>query len=411
MTRPANVLRNTVLALGMAGLWACAAGAPAGTDGDDDIDIIELSDDAPDEAPDESDLEAGDDAETDPADGPQDDAGPVIRSLRVSIAAPYVTELDVSAASAQVIITAGEASVTFVALATDAATPAGQLNPALYAWPDTGHPLSGVTAVLHNGLWRVTGTLQPGQTLAFAITDADGHRTLHPFMLENLTARQALTGRWERRFFNDDEQITSRWTTVFSTGDTWEEQRETGTAGEPFVRGGVFAVTGGLAILEETHNNGLWEGATADLDTSTVEERRSWPLYVDAVYFDPAPYAPKGDTDGVVGQWESSYTQDLPQAVTVTRLLTLRGDGSFTATQTTDPAGGQAGPSAQTTRSGAYRVEPNGSYSENYGDFLHFTTTEADGVTLAQPELTCRMFRLRFGKLLLDFSIRASDPD
>ncbi len=388
---------------------------PDGDDPDgDDPDGDDPDGDDPDGDDPDGDDPDGDDPDGDNPDGddPSDSISPEIQNVQVAIAGEFSSSFSLNESDVvRVLPVAAEAE--FTVQASDNVTDREQLVVDVVDIEGGSAP-NVVSRNYRNGLWRVTVELTSGSRVGVQVTDEAGNSGEHSYVLVLPELLEALVGDWEERLFQKNGSSHSTYQRnqrTFASDLSWSGS----ILNEAFVQAGIYAGDDSdLEISETTHQNG---DTPDDTDSSTTEWKREAVYHVDGVYFSDRPYTRTAGTVGnVVGTWERSYAYYLPDgadlelAEDVTETLTLAGDDSFNFNHsgTRYTSGGEEAISE--TKSGSWFVDPNEDYSDNYGDFLVFTTDTVDGEALASTIEDCELHVIRNGRLLVRPSIRLGDP-
>jgi hypothetical protein len=258
----------------------------------------------------------------------------------------------------------------------------------------TGDPVTTDAAMFINGLWRVTVTVEADHTYKARATDEAANSTDSQFGLVAPSFAEAVVREWDA-FYYDSESVSERYNLTLVDDGTWTETALMGSRD----RSGTWSVEGTQFTLVETTNT------DGDTNPDTEDIAYVGEFFVSDDYLDLRPYRGNDGQDSEVeGSWTRTWTEQEPgggglqDARTVEETLELNMNGDYSWTQTTTPTGGSA---VVTTESGTWRIELNGEYFANYGDFLVLTTDDIDGVPQDPAIETWALHRARGDRLLV----------
>lgn len=338
---------------------------------------------------------------------PTDTEAPELRDISAAIQGEFSSQVDLNNENVTRVLPVA-ADAEFTIFASDNETDPEELTVEIIG--ADGEPLEVKDEAFRNGLWRVTVELAPGTDAVARVTDGAGNTATSEQSLTIPTREQALVDDWQRRGYDDQQEITTRWNRAILEDGTWEEVRESVTFG------GDYSVEDGTLEFAETYREG---GDTTDTDRETVEQMTASSFYVDETYFHHRAWTRDGDGEGVAGTWTRSFEIHEPRdgevqlAREVDETIEFQevegGDNTWTLTRTgTDYTGGEE-TAIDETESGTWEVIENESYAGNYGDFLVRETTDENGEPVDGSEPVNELFTMPLDKLLISPYLRSPE--
>jgi hypothetical protein len=340
---------------------------------------------------------------------PTDTEAPELRDISAAIQGEFSSQVDLNNEDVTRVLPVA-ADAEFTIFASDNETDPENLTVEVVG--AEGEALEVKNEEFRNGLWRITVELAPGTDANVRVTDGAGNTATSEQTLSIPSLEQALVDDWQRRGYDDQREITTRWNRDVLEDGTWEEARGQVTFG------GDWTVEDGTLEFAETYREG---GETTDSDRETVEQMTASSFYVDETYFHHRAWTRDGESDGegVAGTWTRSFEVHEPRdgelqlAREVEETIEFQevdgGDNTWTLTRTgTDYTGG--GETAiDETESGTWQVIENESYAGNYGDFLVRETTEQNGESVDNSEPVTELFTMPLDKLLISPYLRSPE--
>jgi hypothetical protein len=338
---------------------------------------------------------------------PTDTEAPELRDISAAIQGEFSSQVDLNNENVTRVLPVA-ADAEFTIFASDNETDPEELTVEIIG--ADGEPLEVKDEAFRNGLWRVTVELAPGTDAVARVTDGAGNTATSEQSLTIPTREEALVDDWQRRGYDDQQEITTRWNRQINDDGTWAETRESLTLG------GDYSVEEGTLEFAETYREG---GETTDSDRETVEQMTASSFYVDETYFHHRAWTRDGDGEGVAGTWTRSFEVHEPQNgelqlvrevdETIEFQEVEGGDNTWTLTRSgTDYTGGEE-TAIDETESGTWEVVENESYAGNYGDFLVRETTEENGEPVDNPEPVTELFTMPLDKLLISPYLRSPE--
>lgn len=313
--------------------------------------------------------------------GPADDRAPTLRDIRYDFVGDLGGGGDLNALDKRAAIpTALE--LTFTVFAIDNSTATEDLTVrVLDVAGEEETELTPTATELASGLWDLTYLVEAGVVLQVEVADEAGNAVRSEGALTIPSVGEVLVGDWVGRTFESDQSVLTARDWTFADDGTW-------TAASPDAEG-AYEVDGFSVSLRET------------VGDDAADEWRHAVAYVDDLYVDFDPFTFTGDaapTTDLVGTWVSTATildTDGTEIAQVSDTVVFGDDGNWSR------AWERTGDSpASRTAGGAFRIELNENYSENFGDFIVWETTEEDGEDV-EMETTMIQWRLRGETLLL----------
>lgn len=332
-------------------------------------------------------------------DGSNDSEAPTISDLRVAIDGDFGVSGELNTGDVDHVMP-GPDTAEMTVIARDDTTAVDALT--VEVVDADGAARTPVDSSLSNGLWRVRVAIAPGDELRARVTDEAGNQTTSEHALLIPTLAEAMVGKWEIWFFDDTKTRTHKW--LFdSTADGWSETRQ--DSGLELT--GTWQIDGQTAMVSETTRS----QDPIDTDTATVERRRDGRFHVDAQYMAFDPYYRMDSGTGLPGTWTRSWSIYEPDtsgalvlAEEVSETLTTTDTDWSESRTVTDHRGGTATDST-TTRAGTYRIEINGNYSQDVGNFLVRTIQTVDGSPVTASE-DWELYLIRLDALLISPMLR-----
>ncbi len=327
---------------------------------------------------------------------PFDEQAPDIRDVRVELSGSVKGLFDLNAGDATAIVPPGVAPplATVTVFAVDDVTPGDQLTVSVR--DGEGKTLATQDQQFSNGLWKVSLEVHPGLVVGVEVKDAEGNGTTWMHRLIVPTGAEAILGKWDRPFYDQNFDLVKHGTTTFFEGQ-WSQE---GVESAP--------VTGEYEVDGEELTLRLDDVAAANPEAPS---QRVCAFFVDKTYFHHCPFVAAGEAVEIQGVWTRSYreyrgsgnsTQLLRD---VTETLEFQEDGAWTLTVSGDVWDGTAmSPSVESSQ-GSYQVRLNENYIDNFGDFL---VLEGDPfpADLFGALNTVSLFKLANGTLLIAPLIR-----
>lgn len=314
----------------------------------------------------------------------KDTTPPVISDVYVKFT-KISGSLNLSSADAQRILK-GPTPLNIQVAATDDVTSSDALK--VEALDVDDKPIADQSASLHNGLWNVTTTAEPGLTIQVAVTDQAGNQTIWPYSAIFPTREQAVVRQWTLLVYGPTNTVISR-PGLTMTKDTWCQEDDAAGDGPA---GGTWSMQSDGRLKMETRGHAVCTSSGGN-DGNILSSRTS-AFYVDGTFFSDGPYENQNGSSGstdIVGTW--TRTADIATtgpAQSVTSSLTLLADKTF---QQTTEDGHQI--------TGTYQQEHNTDYNTDFGDLLLLTMTKMDGTDVT-PSTAVHYWTIKDGKLLLD---------
>ncbi len=321
-------------------------------------------------------------------DGGGDETPPEIRDVRVLLGVDE-RALDVSAQDQSRVLLMPE-PIVFRVFASDDVDDTEALVVELFD-PVTGEPVTDQMVSFERGLHLARTEATAGTSFGVRVRDTANNETSWPHHVIFPTREEALARTWTRLVIDDAGLEIARPTAVYADGEFCREGF-VGPGGMIAPGGGTYEVLADGRLRQEARHALPCDTADYGAEWDSVEETAVGDFYVDDVNFSDLPYTRMaGTAPDLVGTWTRTVDLTLADGSEdeVVEVTTYADDGTFSR----DVNG--------TVHAGTYTVAENGSYEENFGDFLYETVDTIDGAPTT-PVTRGHLYLMRDELLLVD---------
>lgn len=321
----------------------------------------------------------------------KDTEAPGFKSIRVTINGEFAAEYDIKSDVKYVLPI--DAEIVFAVFTTDDTTDSENLQ-VKTIYRDSKEDVEEQSAVFNNGLWRITMTISPGESVLISSTDEAGNEAVSEYGFIVPSREEAVVATWNKRIYNDEQIIQALHTLQLKEDGSWTENREDTQQS----LSGLYSFADGKMLVEGL----IPEKVTKD-EIDPANYRREAGYYVDSTYFSMENFVKTGgeDADELVGTWQREYGYSYKENDTWSQLSstkeTLEFDSEAKFTWTYENL---LDANDKTVYQGTYEVHINESYMDNYGNYLEMQITKIDDENVTDSEATYELFVIRADNLL-----------